>query len=151
LQEKKGAMMDARVEKVLTLWHKHYEDEQNHYSEFEPSDIEYFVGCMLYNHFAFSKAHHNLKTIDLSYDFLTTCGDEAYDQALQTLAEIDFESEEEAVAFLQDYIAQAKANYTEDECYLLNRLSYHVNAMAQRYKEGVEVKHIDFQNPLLRK
>ena len=143
--------MDPRVEKILEVWHKHYEDEHNQYSEFEPSDIEYFVGCMLYNHFAFSKAHHNLKTIDLSYDFLTTCGDEEYEEALATLSHIVFDKEEDALRFLQEYIKEAKAKYEKPELYLLERLEYHVNAMAQRYENGVDVQHIDFQNPLLRK
>jgi CO dehydrogenase/acetyl-CoA synthase beta subunit len=144
-------MMDTRVEKILEIWHKHYENETNHYSEFEHSDIEYFVGCMLYNSFAFSKAHHNLKTIDLSYDFLTTCGEKEYEEAVQTIANISFEKEEDALEFLQEYLQEAKAKYTKSELYLLERLEYHVNAMAQRYKHGVEVQHIDFQNPLLRK
>jgi hypothetical protein len=143
--------MDARVEKVLDIWHTHFADTENQYSEFEPSDIEYFVGCMLYNHFAFSKAHHNLKTMDLSYDFLSSCGDEAYAAAEQSIADITFESEEEALEFLQNYIKEAKEKYTKPELYLLDRLDYHLSAMAERYEKGVDVKHIDFTNPLMRK
>jgi hypothetical protein len=142
--------MDSKITKVLDIWHKHFSDEANQYSEFEPSDIEYFVGCMLYNHFAFSKAHHNLKTMDLSYDFLLSCGDE-YDEIQGIINSIDFESEEEALEFLQNYIKDAKAKYTKPELYLLDRLDYHVSAMAQRYEKGVEVEHIDFTNPLTRK
>ncbi len=66
--------MEKKIEKVLKIWHEYFADEDKQYSEFESSDIEYFVGCMLYNHFAFSKALENLKTMDLSYDFLSACG-----------------------------------------------------------------------------
>jgi hypothetical protein len=142
--------MDSKITKVLDILHKHFADEEHQYTEFEPSDVEYFTGCMLYNHFAFSKAHHNLKTMDLSYDFLLSSGD-AYDEALALVNSINFETEEEAVAFLQAYIKEAKAKYTQAELYLLDRLDFHVSAMAERYEKGVDVEHIDFENPLLRK
>ena len=142
--------MNEKVENILQTWHKHFEDEENQYSEFEPSDIEYFVGCMLYNHFAFSKAHHNLKTMDLSYDFLSSCG-EYYEEFEKEIASIKFESEEEALEFLQNYIQESKAKYTKPELYLLDRMEYHVNAMAERYEKNVDVKKIDFENPLLKK
>jgi len=143
--------MDSKVEKVLISWHKHFSDEANQYSEYEPSDIEYFVGCMLYNHFAFSKAHHNLKTMDLSYDFLSSCGDTLYEENKAMIESIVFEDEVEKLQFLQEYIQEAKAKYTKPELYLLDRLDYHVSAMAERYEKNVDVKHIDFANPLLRK
>jgi len=142
--------MNEKVENILQTWHKHFEDEENQYSEFEPSDIEYFVGCMLYNHFAFSKAHHNLKTMDLSYDFLSSCG-EYYEEFEKEIASINFESEEEALEFLQNFIQESKAKYTKPELYLLDRMEYHVNAMAERYEKKVDVQKIDFENPLLRK
>jgi len=142
--------MEKKVENILQRWHKHFEDEANQYSEFEPSDIEYFVGCMLYNYFAFSKAHHNLKTMDLSYDFLSSCG-EYYEEFEKEIASINFESEEEALEFLQNYIQESKAKYTKPECYLLDRMEYHVNAMAERYEKKVDVQKIDFANPLLKK
>jgi len=142
--------MDEKIQKVLDIWHRHFSDEANQYSEFEPSDIEYFVGCMLYNHFAFSKAHHNLKTMDLSYDFLSACGDE-YEEIKNIIASINFASEEEALEFLQNFIETSRSKYTKSELYLLDRLKYHVNAMAERYEKGVDVQHIDFSNPLLRK
>ncbi len=142
--------MDKKIEAILDIWHKHFANEANQYSEYEPSDIEYFVGCMLYNHFAFSKAHHNLKTMDLSYDFLSACGDE-YEMIKKMIAEIKFENETEALAFLQNYIQEAKAKYTKPELYLLDRLDYHVNAMAERYEKNVDVQKIDFENPLLKK
>jgi len=142
--------MNEKVENILQTWHKHFEDEENQYSEFEPSDIEYFVGCMLYNHFAFSKAHHNLKTMDLSYDFLSSCG-AYYEEFEKEIASINFESEEEALEFLQNYIQESKAKYTKPELYLLDRMEYHVNAMAERYEKNVDVQKIDFENPLLKK
>jgi len=142
--------MNEKIENILQTWHKHFEDEENQYSEFEPSDIEYFVGCMLYNHFAFSKAHHNLKTMDLSYDFLSSCGD--YYEAFEAeIAMINFDDEVDALEFLQNYIQESKAKYTKPELYLLERMEYHVNAMAERYAKDVDVKKVDFKNPLLRK
>ena len=143
--------MDSKITKVLDSWHQHFSDEENQYSEYEPSDIEYFVGCMLYNHFAFSKAHHNLKTMDLSYDFLSSCGDELYEENKKIIDNIEFESEEEKLEFLQEYIKEAKAKYTKPELYLLDRLDNHVSSMAERYTKNVDVEHIDFENPLLRK
>ena len=142
--------MKEKIEKVLSIWHEHFRDEENHYSEFESSDIEYFVACMLYNHFAFSKALDTMKTIDLSYDFLSACGDK-YDEIRDTIANIKFDTEEESVQFLQDFIRESMHKYTTPELYLLNRINYHVNAMAERYTKGVNAKPIDFENPLLRK
>ena len=104
---------------------------------------------MLYNHFAFSKALDTLKSMDLSYDFLSACGDE-YDAIQEMIASIKFADEKEALSFLQNYIKEAKAKYTKPELYLLDRLDYHVNAMAQRYEKDVDVQKIDFKNPLLR-
>ena len=141
--------MNKKVEEILDIWHKYFENEENQYSEFEPSDIEYFVGCMLYNHFAFSKALDTLKSMDLSYDFLSACGDE-YDAIQEMIASIKFADEKEALSFLQNYIQKAKEKYTKPELYLLDRLDYHVNAMAQRYEKDVDVQKIDFKNPLLR-
>ena len=142
--------MQERIEKVLTIWHEYFKDEAHQYSEFESSDIEYFVGCMLYNHFAFSKALATMKTIDLSYDFLSACGDE-YDEISAIVGTVAFPTELESLAFLQNFLQESMDKYTQDECYLLNRLNYHVNAMAQRYAKGGDAKPIDFENPLLRK
>jgi len=142
--------MKNKTDKILEIWHKHFSDEVRQYSEFEPSDIEYFVGCMLYNHFAFKKSLDNLKTMDLSYDFLGACDDE-YDEIRAIIKEIEFEDETQKLAFLQEFIATAKAKYTQPELYLIDRLDYHVGMMAQRYAGGIEVQRIDFENPLLRK
>ena len=141
--------MNEKLEKILTIWHEHFKNEENQYSEFESSDIEYFTGCMLYNHFAFSKALDTMKTMDLSYDFLNACSDE-YDEIRRMIESIDFDDELTKLEFLQSYIRAAKLKYSGDELYLLNRLAYHIDAMAERYNKGVNAEHIDFQNPLYR-
>ena len=141
--------MSEKIEKILTIWHGHFSDEDNQYSEFESSDIEYFVGCMIYNHFAFSKALDTMKTMDLSYDFLGACSDE-YDEIKRMIKSIDFDDELQKLDFLQNYISEAKSKYSGDELYLLNRLSYHVDAMQKRYEKDVNASPVDFQNPLYR-
>ncbi len=139
--------MEKKIEKVLKIWHEYFADEDKQYSEFESSDIEYFVGCMLYNHFAFSKALENLKTMDLSYDFLSACGSE-YDEIKAIIESLEFEDEEAKLEFLQNFIAKSKLKYAEPELYLLNRMEYHVNAMAERYEKDVDAQRVDFQNRL---
>jgi hypothetical protein len=143
--------MKKKIEIILDNLHKHFSDEKKHYSEFESSDIEYFVGCMLYNHFAFSKALDNLKTMDLSYDFLSAFSDEEFKEVEIIIQSILFEDELQKLEFLQNFIEESRKKYTKSELYLLDRLAYHVNAMAQRYEKNAEVVHIDFENPLLRK
>ena len=142
--------MKEKIEKVLSIWHEYFKDEEKQYSEYESSDIEYFVACMLYNHFNFSKALATMKTIDLSYDFLSACGNE-YDEIKLIIQSIVFDTEEESLAFLQAFIFEARQKYTQPELYLLNRINYHVNAIADRYTKNVDAKPIDFENPLLRK
>jgi len=138
--------MDTRLEKVLEIWHKHFEDEDKHYSEFESSDIEYFVGCMLYNHFAFSKALDTMKTMDLSYDFLSSCGDE-YDEIKAIIESIELDDEIQKLEFLHNFIKEAQAKYTKPELYLLNRMEYHIDSMAERYEHNIEVQKVDFTKP----
>jgi virulence-associated protein VapD len=104
---------------------------------------------MLYNHFAFSKALENLKTMDLSYDFLSECGAE-YDEIQALVKEIRFENEEQSLAFLLEYIKDSQAKYTASELYLLNRLHNHVASLADIYAGSLNVDHVDFQNPLYR-
>lgn len=136
--------MDAKIEKALEVWHTRFENEEIHYSEYEPSDIEYFLGCMLYNHFAFSKAVPTMKTIDLSYDFLNACGDEAYEEVEKIVSSIEFANEEDAVVFLLNYIQEASARYDENELYLLHRLQKHVRLLHERYKHNIEPTTVDF-------
>jgi len=149
--------MDKKIEEVLNLWHTHFEDEENQYSEYERSDVDYFVGCMLYNHFAFSKALDTMKTMDLSYDFLEAIGS-TYEKVLHIIQDIVLEDEIEKLEFLQNYISEVKLNYSADALYLLNRLEYHIESMAQRYHQDITVQKVDFEklaagksgNPLLR-
>ncbi len=141
--------MNEKIEKVVTIWHEHFSDEERQYSEFEPSDIEYFVGCMLYNHFAFSKALDNLKSMDLSYDFLSSCGDE-YDEIKAIIATIEFESEAKNLEFLLEYVETSRQKYRASELYLLNRLYNHLKTLDNIYKGSLDVSPVDFLNPLLR-
>ena len=62
--------MNENVTKALNIWHKVFEDESKHYSEFESSDVEYFVGVIMYNLFGFSKAIPTMKTMDVGADFI---------------------------------------------------------------------------------
>ena len=91
-----------------------------------------------------------MKTIDLSYDFLSACGNE-YDEIKEIVESIVFDTEEEKLTFLQTFLFEARQKYTQEELYLLNRINYHVNAIAERYAKDVDAKPIDFENPLLRK
>lgn len=148
--------MNKKIEKILKIWHEHFSNENHQYSEFESSDIEYFVGCLLYNHFAFSKALDTMKTIDLSYDFIRECGDE-YDEILGIIKSIEFDDEIQKLEFLRNYIKESQAKYSADELYLLNRLKYHVDGIAQRYTNNEDAQSVNFKappaksrNPLLR-
>ena len=147
--------MNKKIEKILKIWHDHFNNKEHQYSEFESSDIEYFVGCLLYNNFAFSKALDTMKIIDLSYDFIAECGDE-YDEVQEIIKSIDCEDEEQKLEFLQNFIKDSQAKYTSDELYLLNRLEYHVQGISYRYKSDKEVEKVEFTapvrsvNPLLR-
>ena len=138
--------MDTRLEKVLDIWHKHFEDEDKQYSEFESSDIEYFVACMLYNHFAFSKALDTMKTMDLSYDFLSSCGDE-YDEIKAIIESIEFDDEIQKLEFLHNFTKEAQTKYTKPELYLLNRMEYHIDSMAERYEHNIVAQKVDFTKP----
>ena len=141
--------MNKKIEQILDMWHKHFSDEKRQYAEFESSDIEYFVGCLLYNNFAFSKALETMQTIDLSYDFLSECGDE-YDEIKDIIKTLEFDNELEKLKFLQNYIEDVKSKYTASELYLLNRLQYHVNGMAQRYLSNKNASKTNFQSSIYR-
>ena len=138
--------MIKKIEKVLDIWHKHFANEKHQYSEFEKSDIEYFVGCLLYNHFKFSKALDTMKTMDLSYDFIAECGNE-YDEVMDIINSINSHDDFEALAFLQSFIAESKMKYSVDESYLLDRLKYHVDAMAVRYNSNINIQSVKFEAP----
>jgi hypothetical protein len=138
--------MNKKIEKILEIWHKHFESEDNQYSEFENSDIEYFVGCMLYNHFNFSSSLDTMKTMDLSYDFLDSCGDD-YDEVLTILKSIELKDEREKISFIKNYINDAKKKYSTDELYLLNRFEYHILGVEQRFNSDEEANKVDFVAP----
>ena len=148
--------LNNKIQKVLDIWHTHFKDEENQYSEFEPSDIEYFVSCMLYNHFDFKDALDTMKTIDLSYDFLVAV-ESNYDEIKNIISEISIEDELEKIEFLTSFLNDAKSMYTQDALYLINRLSYQINELKQRYEGSVEASSPEFvtpqaksRNPLLR-
>lgn len=148
--------MDKIIQNVLTTLHQFFKNEDKQYSEYEDSDIEYFVGCMLYNHFNFVNALDTMKTIDVSYDFLVSC-ENTYDEMLAEIKSIIIDDEEQKIIFLQEYIKNVKSKYSEDELYLLNRLEYHVNEIKQRYNGKIKAEQVDFvapevhsKNPLLR-
>ncbi len=138
--------MNEKIENILNIWHKRFENEENQYSEFESSDIEYFVGCLLYNHFAFSKALETMKTIDLSYDFVGSCGDE-YDEVMSLIQSVELPDETQKLEFLQNFIRESQEKYTGDELYLLNRLAYHVGGVAERMASNSEVAKVVFEKP----
>lgn len=137
--------MDKKIEKILKIWHGHFSDKNHRYSGFENSDIEYFLGCMLYNHFAFSHALDTMKTIDLSYDFLVECDEDMYDEINDIIATVSFEEEIQKIEYLQNYIEKARSKYDDDELYLLDRLQYHVEGIAKRYKNNIKAQKVDFE------
>ena len=148
--------MNKKIEDALKIWHELFKDEDKQYSEFEPSDIEYFLGCMLYNHFDFKNALDTMKTIDLSYDFLVAV-ESNYDEVNDIIASIDLEDELKKIEFLVTYLDEIKSKYTQDELYLINRLAYHVDGVKQRYHGLIKASSPDFvtppaksRNPLLR-
>jgi hypothetical protein len=147
--------MKTKIDNILKIWHEYFSNEDNQYTEFESSDIEYFVGCMLYNHFAFSKALDTMKTMDLSYDFLSACGDE-YDEIKQMIESIEFDDEMQKLKFLQNFIDESRAKYTQDELYLLDRLKLHIDNLERIYNKEIIPQKVEFvkktkpANPLLR-
>jgi len=140
-------VMKETLNKILKIWHEYFSNEEKQYVGFEDSDIEYFVGCMLYNHFSFSKALQTMKTIDLSYDFLSACGDE-YDEITAMIKTIGFNTEKEKLEFLQEFIKESIAKYSKDKLYLLNRLKKHIDLMAERYEKNTEAKKVEFKRPI---
>jgi len=143
--------MSEKIDKILDIWHNHFKLEENQYTEFEPSDVEYFVGCMLYNHFLFTHALDTMKTIDLSYDFLESCGEDEYRKVKEIVSTIDISDEREKIVFLKEFIKDSQSKYTEDELYLLNRLQYHVDALFERFENDTKASQVVFQKPVKNK
>jgi len=144
------------IQEILKTWHEVFKDEEKQYSEFEPSDIEYFVGCMLYNKFNFKYSVDTMSTIDLSYDFLLAVED-SYDEVKSKIDSISIEDEAQKLDAMIAFLDDSKKKYTQDELYLLNRLSYHIGGIKERFDTEVEVAKVEFilpkarsANPLLR-
>lgn len=137
---------DEKIEKACTLFHKHFEDEANDYSEREESDVEYFVGVMMYNLFAFSKALSTMKTMDVGADFIQASG-AIYNEALELIGTIKSDDELELLALLQNHINHALEKYGDDRmsCYLLNRLDGHIKTLEGIYADEIKVKNVDFE------
>lgn len=139
--------MKSYTNQALDIWHKYFSDETHHYSEFENSDIDYFIAVLLYNQFAFAKALKTMKTMEIANDFLEEAG-ETLNEVEGILKNITFKSDEEAVEFLLDFIRTSKNSYTPSECYLLNRIEKHVQLMKERYENDEEVTSVDFSEAL---
>ncbi|MGB6019651.1 MAG: hypothetical protein WBF77_08640 [Sulfurimonadaceae bacterium] len=134
------------IEKACAVWHAWFDDDAHDYSEKEPSDIEYFIGCMLYNQFAFEKAISTMKTMDIGMDFLVAC-EESYDEVHNLLMQIEVKDDLEAVMLLQDHIAKAVKRYDGDRMalYLVNRLAGHINTLERIYRGKIDRRDVDFE------
>ena len=135
------------IEDACAVWHKWFDDNDEHdYSEKEPSDIEYFMGCMLYNHFAFEKAISTMQTMDIGLDFLDETGN-SYGEVKALIMQIDVKDDLEAIDLLQDHIAKAMKRYDGDRMalYLVNRLAGHINSLEKIYRGKVDRRDVDFE------
>ena len=135
------------IEQACDVWHKWFDDSDEHdYSEKEPSDIEYFMGCMLYNQFAFEKAISTMQKMDIGLDFLDATGD-SYGEVKNLLTQIEVENDLEAVDLLQQHIARSMALYGEDRMalYLINRLAGHINTLEKIYRGKIDRRDVDFE------
>ena len=135
------------IEEACEVWHKWFDDSDEHdYSEKEPSDIEYFMGCMLYNQFAFEKAISTMQKMDIGLDFLDATGD-SYGEVKNLLTQIDVKDDLEAVELLQSHIRRAEALYEGDRMalYLVNRLAGHINSLEKIYRGKIDRRDVDFE------
>jgi hypothetical protein len=135
------------IEDACTIWHAWFDDNDAHdYSEKEPSDIEYFIGCMLYNQFAFEKAISTMKTMDIGLDFLDATG-ASYGEVSALLKSIDVKDDLEALELLQEHIRKSQKRYEGDNMalYLVNRLAGHINSLEQIYRGKVDRRDVDFE------
>ena len=135
------------IEEACEIWHAWFDDNDEHdYSEKEPSDIEYFIGCMLYNQFAFEKAISTMKTMDIGLDFLDATGN-SYADVKALLTQIETKDDMEKLALLQDHIAKSIKRYEGDRMalYLINRLAGHINTLEAIYRGKVDRRDVDFE------
>jgi hypothetical protein len=126
-------MYTQQLQEIEKLWHTWFEADENEYSEMEASDIEYFIGVLLYNHFDFALALPNLKTMEIANDFYKAAGS-SYTEVQTIINNISFESDEKAMEFLYTYVTTSQQKYTVSERYLLNRLLNHIDALYKRIK-----------------
>lgn len=136
-----------RVEAACKIWHEWFDENDAHdYSEKEPSDIEYFIGCMLYNQFAFEKAISTMKTMDIGLDFLDATG-KSYQEVKRLLTEIEVRDDLEAIELLQKHIQRAMTLYEGDRMalYLIHRLAGHINTLEAIYRGKVDRRDVDFE------
>ena len=135
------------IEEACEIWHAWFDDNDEHdYSEKEPSDIEYFIGCMLYNQFAFEKAISTMQTMDIGLDFLDATGN-SYSDVKALLTQIETKDDMEKLALLQDHIAKSVKRYENDRMalYLINRLAGHINTLEAIYRGKVDRRNVDFE------
>ncbi len=135
------------IEEACAIWHAWFDESDEHdYSEKEPSDIEYFIGCMLYNQFAFEKAISTMKEMDIGLDFLDATG-ASYGDVKALLTQIEVKDDFEAIDLLQSHIRRAIKRYEGDRMalYLINRLAGHINTLEQIYKGKVDRREVDFE------
>jgi hypothetical protein len=133
------------IDKACSVWHEWFKDEEHDYSEREDSDVEYFIGVLLYNQFAFEKALSTMKTMDVAYDFIQAC-EESYDEVRGILAQLKVHDDAEALAILQQHIQKSIDRYrVGGDLYLLNRLAGHINTLDKIYKDEIRAQEVDFE------
>lgn len=136
-----------KIEAACEMLHMHFEDEANDYSEREASDVEYFVGVIMYNLFGFSKALPTMQTMDVGADF-ANAGGTTYLRACELIDTIKSDDELELLALLRWHVDRSLEQYADDPmaCYLLNRLKNHVANLEGIYAGDVDVNAVDFKN-----
>jgi hypothetical protein len=133
------------IDRACSVWHEWFKDEEHDYSEREDSDVEYFIGVLLYNQFAFEKALSTMKTMDIAYDFIQAC-EESYDEVREILAQLKVHDDAEALEILQRHIQKSIDKYrVGGDLYLLNRLAGHINTLEGIYKDEIRADEVDFE------
>lgn len=141
---------ERKIEQACRLLHEHFKDEANDYSEREDSDVEYFVGVIMYNLFSFSKALSTMKTMDVGSDFIQAAGD-TYLEVCELIDTIERDDELLLLTLLQNHVNRSLEKYRADPmaCYLLKRLKGHIDTLAGIYAGEVNVQGVNFsRNPL---
>ena len=137
---------EKKIEQACTIWHTWFEDDTHDYSESEASDVEYFIGVMMYNHFAFSKALSTMQTMDIGLDF-KQAADSSYVEVYDLIGSIKSDDELELLVLLQNHIKQALEKYGNDRmaCYLLDRLNNHIKTLAEIYAGKIDTRDVNFE------